>query len=77
MISNLKIEETNVNYYTDLTDAEFKVYKYIIDYNMTNRKEGFYIPGYQHIAMKLDKGESTVRRILASLRDKKVKYLGV
>ena len=54
--------------YLDLTDAEFKVYHYILEYNKD--KNFYYIPAIQHIMVKTGKGKTTVFRIMASLKKK-------
>lgn len=60
--------EKQMNEYTDLTDAEFKVLYFIRNYNAGRKTE--YIPAPEYIAAKLGKGRSTTFRIMASLRSK-------
>lgn len=55
-----------MNYWTDLTDLDFKVMEYIKFYN-TGRKE-FYVPSTSYVADKLQKSERTIVRAYASLR---------
>ena len=59
-----------MNEFKDLSDAEYKVLQYIRAYN--TGRDNFYSPAPEHIADKLDKGRSTVFRIIASLRSKGV-----
>ena len=60
-----------MNEFKDLSDAEYKVLQFIRFYN--KGREHFYSPAPEYIAMQLDKGRSTVFRIIASLKSKGVK----
>ena len=59
-----------MNEFKDLTDAEYKVLQFVRSYN--KGRENFYSPEAEYIAMQLDKGRSTVFRIIANLRNKGV-----
>jgi hypothetical protein len=59
-----------MNEFKDLSDAEYKVLQFVRFYN--TGREHFYSPAPEYIADKLNKGRSTVFRIIASLRSKGV-----
>ena len=59
-----------MNEFKDLTDAEYKVLQFVRFYN--KGREYFYSPDPNYIAAQLDKGRSTIFRIIANLRNKGV-----
>ena len=59
-----------MNYWTDLSDQDFKVMEYIKFYNIG--REHIYIPSTSHVADKLGKSKRTVLRSYARLRELKL-----